>query len=86
MSNDLNVSFIDKGTIFFNFILFDCISFYFLLCLVVFFWGKGGLRSVIKMVHFIWSFFFLIWMRYRADIEALDDSSKCDEILNEKSK
>ena len=36
------------------------------------------------MVHFIWSFFFLIWMRYRADIEALDDSSKCDEILNEK--
>ena len=24
--------------------------------------------------------------RHRADIEALDDSSKCDEILNEKSK
>ena len=44
MSNDLNVSFIDKGTIFFNFILFDCISFYFLLCLVVFFWGKGGIK------------------------------------------
>ena len=86
MSNDLNVSFIDKGTIFFNFILFDCISFYFLLFLVVFFRGKGGSRSVIKMVHLIWSFFFLIWMWYRVDIEALDDSSKCGEILNEKSK
>ena len=45
MSNDLNVSFIDKGTIFFNFIVFDCISFYFLLCLVVFFWGKGGVKG-----------------------------------------
>ena len=44
MSNDLNVSFIDKGTIFFNFIVFDYISFYFLLCLVVFFWGKGGIK------------------------------------------